>query len=223
MFEIIPVFGLALLDSMSAGTLVIPLMLVLNQRGVKARPLSVYFLTVCLSYFAIGAALLLGLDQLQHVLGRVLSSDPVLWIQLGLGAILLVYGIAAPEPKKVEHSEVRQPRNLSSTAVVGVALSAVVIEVATMVPYLAAIAILTDSGLVMAGRFGVLALYCIVMILPALVLITLVSVFGNRIWNRVERFTAWLERETKITMLWIAAIAGFYLVGNAATKLGFIQ
>lgn len=223
MLEILPIFGLALLDSLSAGTLVIPLMLVLNQRGVKIRPLTVYFLTVCLSYFAIGAALLLGLDQLQDVLARVLSSEPVLWIQLGLGAILLVYGVAAPDPKKVDHSEVKQPRNLSTSAIVGVGLSAVAIEAATMVPYLAAIAILTDSGLAMAGRFGVLAAYCLVMIVPALIVIGLVAIFGNRVWERVERMVAWVERETQVTLLWIAAIAGFYLIANAVTKLGLIS
>lgn len=222
MFSTLSILGLALLDSLSAGTLVIPLVLVLNQRGVKVHPLAIYFLTVCLSYFAIGVVILLGLNQVRDALGDVLNSDPVTWLKLIVGAGLLAYGLVAPDPKKTEGTEVRQPRNLSTVAMVSLALSAVAIEAATMLPYLAAIAILSDAELAMLPRLSVLALYCVVMILPALACITAVTVLGDRIWPRVEKFVRWVERETKVTLMWIAAIAGIYLIATAASQLGWI-
>lgn len=222
MLSTLSILGLALLDSLSIGTFVIPLMLVLNQGGVKVRPLTLYFFTVCVSYFLIGATLLLGITRLQDALTGVLSSDPIMWFQLVIGILLLLYGVFAPDPKKAEGSEVRQPRNLTDTAVIGLALTAVVLEAATMVPYLAAIAILSDAAIGMTVRLGVLALYCLVMTLPALICIGLLSIFGERIWARVERFANRAERETKITLMWIAALIGIYLIGNAAQQLGWI-
>lgn len=223
MFSTLAVLGLALIDSLSAGTLIIPLMLVLNQRAVNVRVLSVYFSTVCVGYFLIGASILLGLVQVQDALTEILTSDPILWIQLVLGALLLAYGVFAPDPKKSGEAEVRQPRDLSVVGVMSLALTAVAIEVATMVPYLAAIAILSDAAIGTLARLGVLAAYCVVMIVPALVCIALIATFGERIWPRVERFLRWAERETRVTMLWVAAIAGIYLIANAANQLGWID
>lgn len=216
---ILPLFGLALLDSLSAGTFVIPLMLVLNQRGVHARPLAVYFGMVCVSYFMLGVAILFGLGSLGDLLGNVLDSDPVLWVQLAIGVGLAAYGIFAPDPKKVEDASIRQPRNLSDVAMVGLAMGAVVVEAATMVPYLAAIAILSDSDLGQPSRIVVLAVYCLVMILPALVAISLVAAFGERIWPRINKIAAWIERETKVTLLWISVLVGLYLINSAVQQL----
>lgn len=219
MSSVLPVFGLALIDSLSAGTLVIPLLLVINQRRVVVRPLAAYFLTVCTLYFLIGVGILLGIEQLQDVLTRVVTSDPALWTQLGIGVVLLAYGILAPDPPKAESFEASQPKSLATGAIVSLAVAAVAIEAATMVPYLAAIGFLSDSALGTSARLGVLALYCLVMILPAVICITLLHIFGERIWARMERFLQWAERETKITLLWVAAIAGLWLIGNSVTGL----
>lgn len=223
MLSFLTIFGLALLDSMSAGTLVIPLALVMKQRGVQIRPLAVYFGTVCVSYFLLGVAILFGLEQLSDSLSGVLESDPVLWLQLVIGAVLLLYGVFTPEPPKSDGTmQVRQPRDLTNVSMIALALGAVVLEAATMVPYLAALTILGDAPIGQPLRLLILALYCFVMIVPALIAIVLVAVFGERIWSRLGRFVTWIERETKITLLWIAAIIGIYLIVNAVQKLGLL-
>ena len=64
-------------------------------------------------------------------------------------------------------------------------------------------------------RLLVLAGYCLVMILPALVLIGLAGAVGDRVWPRLERFIPVLEREARTTLLWIAAIAGGWMAVSA--------
>ena len=51
--------GLALVDSTSFGTLVLPLMMLLAPQ-VRTRNLVVYLLTIAVFYFGVGVALLAG-------------------------------------------------------------------------------------------------------------------------------------------------------------------
>jgi hypothetical protein len=220
--SVISILGLALVDSLSVGTLVIPLALVLNQRRVKVRPLTVYFATISVSYFLLGAAILLGLVQARGFLSDVLNSDPALCAQILIGAVLLLYGVLAPSPKSTEQSRIRQPRDLSTIGMMGLAFSAVVVEAATMIPYLAALAILSNLPLGNAGRLGVLAVYCLVMILPASIAITVVARFGDRIWAKLEQLIHRFENESKLTIRWMIAIIGVYLMVRSVNGLGLL-
>ena len=51
MGSVIAVVGLALLDSLSLGTLVIPLALIVHWRAVKVPALTAYLITVAAVYF----------------------------------------------------------------------------------------------------------------------------------------------------------------------------
>lgn len=52
--------GLALVDSTSIGTLIIPIFLMLSNRPALGRRALVYLTTVACFYFVIGVALVLG-------------------------------------------------------------------------------------------------------------------------------------------------------------------
>lgn len=60
MGSVIAVVGLALLDSLSLGTLVIPLALIVHWRAVRVPALTTYLLTVAAVYFLLGLGILLG-------------------------------------------------------------------------------------------------------------------------------------------------------------------
>jgi len=96
--DLLALTGLALLDSMSLGTLVIPVVLVLSRRRVDVVPLVIYFATVVLIYFALGVAIALGFDLVSDVAGRVWDSEPAQWFKLIAGVGLLAFGILAPDP-----------------------------------------------------------------------------------------------------------------------------
>ena len=54
--------ALALVDSLSAGTLVIPIVLLLSWQQLRVGDYAVYLATIALSYGALGIALLLGVS-----------------------------------------------------------------------------------------------------------------------------------------------------------------
>lgn len=213
--------ALALVDSTSLGTLVIPLLLVVRSREVQVRSLSIYLATVVGLYFLVGVALLFGAQAVADRVGDVLSARPVQWMQLALGVLLALYGIFANKlPWAGRRADV--PSQRSAKAMVALGVASVAVELATMLPYLAAIGLIASLDTVLPVRLAVLLAYCLVMILPAVLLIALAAAFGARIWGRLERFIAWVEKQVAETMLWIAALVGIYLAASAAASLGLI-
>lgn len=101
MGDLLALAGLALLDSLSVGTLVIPLALVVSRRRVDVGPLTVYLVTVVAIYFALGVALVLGIEALTGPFLRAFEAEPAQWVKLALGVVLLAFGILAPDRKSV--------------------------------------------------------------------------------------------------------------------------
>ncbi|MDO4920154.1 GAP family protein [Kocuria sp.] len=214
MIELLALVGLALLDSTSLGTLIIPLVLVIARRRVDVAPLAVYLGTVVAIYYALGAALMAGYDVLIGPLSRAWSSDAGIWVRLAIGVVLILVGVLSPTPAP-RQGPVPQPRSLSLAAMVALGAGAALTEAATMLPYLAANGIITGMPIGWPVRLLVLAGYCLVMIMPAIVLIGLAATFGNRVWPRLERLVPRLEREAKVSLLWAAALVGIFLIRGA--------
>lgn len=84
-----------------------------------------------------------------------------------VGALLLT-GVAAIGARAAAVAD--RPWGSWVQLVVGVALVAGLVEVASMLPYLAAIGFLSQSSLSLPGRAGLLVGYCLVMVTPALLL-----------------------------------------------------
>ena len=220
--DLLSLIGLALLDSLSLGTLVIPVALAIRQQRVEFRPQTLYFLTVCAAYFTLGIALLLGMDTLFEALTDILRTPPALWARLIIGIGLAAFGIFAKNPKKRTPEEIADqpaPKSLSTWAVIALGLSAAAAEAATMVPYLAAIGIMGNMGNPWPVRLAILAGYCFIMIVPALIILTAIAIFGPRIFPRVRRLLATFEYEAKVTLLWIAAIIGVQWTITAAVQI----
>ena len=104
-------------------------------------------------------------------------------------------------------------------ALAGLAVGAGLVEVASMLPYLAALGLIgtqgpgwPTSGLWVLG-------YCLVMILPALVL-TAARVFASRLVERpLGRLDGWLTRNAASTTAWVVGIVGFLVARDAIGRL----
>ena len=82
MSSVIPVVGLALLDSLSLGTLVIPLAFIVHWRAVKVPALTAYLITVAAVYFLLGLGILFGFASLGSVAERVTQTEAVSYTHL---------------------------------------------------------------------------------------------------------------------------------------------
>ncbi|WP_459587503.1 GAP family protein [Corynebacterium camporealensis] len=210
--------GLALLDSLSVGTLVFPLVLIVRKRRVDLPALGTYLGTVGAVYFALGVGLLLGINALAEFFSALAGTDAFSWITLALGVALAAFGILAPNPRKKDRSSSGTAEKADTTsgrglvAMVALGLGASLTEAATMLPYIAAMGIISSTSLAFAA-------YCLVMMVPVLVVIVLAAAFGPRVFARVERAIPRLEYEAKVTLLWIAAIVGVYMAITSAAAL----
>lgn len=247
--------GLALVDSLSVGTLVIPVLLMLAPRLRPAR-IVLYLAAIAVFYLAVGIAALSGFEVIADAARGLLESTPGRIAQLIVGVGLLVgsffigsgdaerrrarasvparatVSAASGAPASAPAEEERMPGRVTRWrdrlagdgvhpgVVVAVALGAGVVELATMLPYLAAMGALVESPLPFEARVLALAAYCAVMIAPAALLLLVRIVARRLVEAPLRRLAAWLEREGAETTGWIVGIVGFLIARGAASELG---
>lgn len=230
---------LALVDSTSFGTLLIPIWFLLTPGRVRVARLLVFLGTVATFYLAVGLALTAGAGAVLERTAGALDGPAATTVQLVLGVGLLVASFAIEPPKALggaRRAERRPGRLLrwrervmtaeggaaTYGSVAVLALTATALELATMLPYLAATGLIASSDLAPAGRVGVLAAYCLVMVLPALVLLGLRLVARRLVEAPLARLAAWFERTGAETTAWVVGIAGFLVARDAAARLPWL-
>ncbi|MBQ0903674.1 GAP family protein [Micromonospora sp. U21] len=221
--------GLALVDSTSIGTLFIPVWLLLAPGTVNARRILVYLGTIAVFYFAVGLLLAVGGSRLADVLGGAIDNRPVLWAQLVLGVGLFALSFRYDGKRRPRGGGVLRWRDRvtagdsSARWLVGLALLAALAEVATMLPYLGAVGLLTTSGLGAAEIVGLLAGYCLVMVLPAVLLLGARMAWPSLVEPVLVRLNAWIVRHSGGMLGWILGIAGFLIARDAAVRLDLFE
>jgi hypothetical protein len=222
-----PLVVLALIDSTSFGTLLIPIWLMLHPGPLRAGRLLVFLGTVATFYFAVGVAVAAGASALLPNLAAIADSRPFLWVQLTLGVALLFLSFRLGKKKDGEEGGGRLSRwreraltTGSVTGLIGLALTAVAIELGSMLPYLAAIGLITTAQLPIVQIVVIMAGYCLVMILPALVLLGARVALRHRIEPLLQRISRWLANSE--TLAWVVGIVGFLLARDAVARLGLI-
>lgn len=228
--------ALALADSTSIGTLIIPLWLLLRPRW-RSSLILVYLASITAFYLLVGLVLMAGLATVLPSLLGALDHPAVSWTQLVLGVGLLAFSFwidpkaAAKRAAKAGRPAEETPRwqqridRAAATPVgmMSLALGAGLVEVATMLPYLAAIAIITSSGLSALGSALTLAGYTLVMVVPALALMIARLGAGQRINAALDRLGAWLAKHTGSSIAWIVGIIGVLLAWDAVDRLNLIS
>ena len=224
--------GLALIDSTSAGTLLIPLWMLLEP-SLRVRQFLVYLGTVAGFYLVVGLVLMAGAGTLRGLLAD--AGDVVGWAQLVLGAALFLASFWF-DPKRVRARRARRggvdaaqrwrarlsTAEGSPRAMAGLALVAVGIEVFSMVPYLAAVGLLTAADVGAPVRVALLTGYVVVMVLPAVLLLGVRAALGSRIERPLQRVSAWMSRHLDGALGWVLAIIGVLLVRDAVIRLDLI-
>lgn len=219
---------LALVDSTSMGTLVIPvILLVVGQGGalrIAGRTL-LYLAVIGLFYLLLGIALLAGLLPLIESFGYLLAS-PAVMLALAVSGVLLVVWSFRLDPKSVRkrggdpEASARRWTDRARRAsgrpglLISLALLAGVVEAASMIPYLAAMGIIADMGIGLGGGALVLVGYCAVMIVPGAVLCGVRAALGARADAFLDRVHEWAVKNVTSAFSWVVGIIGVIILLN---------
>ncbi|GEA85760.1 MAG: GAP family protein [Cellulomonas sp.] len=225
--------GLAIVDSVSLGTLGMPVWM-LAQPRVRTRAVVVYLATIAAFYWAVGVALLAGLQAVIEGFADV-ESRVLDWVQLVVGvglfaASFLFDGAIARRRRERRERSGRVSRwqrarqrivgeDASPRVAAGVAIGAGVVELATMLPYLGAIGLLTANGVGLAAGSLVLVGYALVMVLPASVLLVARLALARQVEPTLQGMNGWFERRGGDVLAWTLGIVGFLVATDAVGRL----
>jgi hypothetical protein len=204
---------------------------------VRVGRILVFLGTVTLAYFAIGLAILIGASALFDVFAGVAESRAFLIAQLAVGVVLFTLSWTMDSKKARERAAERERdgggritrwraramgegEGGSVGALVGLALAAVLVEAASMLPYLAGIGIITAQGPGWPGDAALLLGYCLVMVAPALILTVGRIVARSALEGPLRRLDGWLTRNARSTTAWVVGIVGAVLGLRALGELG---
>lgn len=220
---------LALVDSTSFGTLLVPVWLLLAPGRLRAGRVLAYLATVAVAYLAVGVVVMLGAGAFLDRFGDALDSRAATIVQLLLGIGLFALSFRFdPKRRRAGSGGVARWRDRVVTGsasagwLVGLALLAVLAEIATMLPYLGALTMLTTSDLTAAGKALLLVAYCLVMVLPAVVLVLARALARARVEPLLHRVNRWFGEKATGATGWLLGIAGFLVARDAAARLWFL-
>ncbi|GAA3533688.1 GAP family protein [Aeromicrobium panaciterrae] len=225
-----PLVLLALVDSTSFGTLLIPIWLMLAPGRLRPGRIIVFLATVAAFYLVLGLALVAGLDAFSEQLSDAFDTKPAQVVQLLVGVGLLVAAFRLPGGTSAGESgrftvwrERAVGEDGSTGGLMALAVTAAVIEAASMLPYLVAIGLIGAADLSWPSTVLVLAGYCLVMILPALVLLAVRIRAATRVEPVLQRINGWMVRNGPENTAWIVGLVGFYVAATALNGLGVLD
>ncbi|WP_171918941.1 GAP family protein [Glutamicibacter halophytocola] len=230
---------LALIDSTSIGTLVIPLWLLLRGRREAIVKVLVYLGVIAVFYWVVGVLLRSGLllvdpGIFEHRFSRVAG--------LAVGALMIIWALSYRTDAQKEASARKKakapaggpaqglepasesaplPRRLrgrvgaaldTRTGLIALALFAGLLELPTMLPYLAAVGVMQGTGWSAGLQLAALAGYCLVMIVPALLLVAARALAGARIELWMQKLGDKAGAYAQETLGWVVGIGGFLLI-----------
>ena len=202
--------GLAFLDASTLSTLLIPLWLLARPGAFEPRRLVTYLTVTAVTDLLLGTAVLILAHQLIDSYLQTLQTPTADRVIIGLGVLVIVMGIIGVFRGRRETksgpsaiTRLRDRALATNTSTATLALSAIVVEAATMWPYLVGISLIAANGPGLPWDIFWLAFYNVIMILPAAVLTwarakypdqtdLLLSKTKETMTGSGSTFTAWL-------------------------------
>lgn len=213
---LLSVGALSLLDILSPATLGVTVYLLLTERDRLITRLLVYLFTVAGFYFLVGAALMLGLDAVLQSVTGIFQNRTVSWVMAVTGGVLFAASFLVPTKKTTEP---RRPRSKSLGAMIGLGFTTSLLEVATALPYFAAIGLMTSAQLTPVQWVPVLAAYNVIMVLPPFLLLGAQLAFGRMMQRPLEKLRVKIAQSSGSVLSWVLCIAGLILVLNSIDNL----
>ena len=163
--------------------------------GPRPGPRTTAFaLAALLTTFLLGIAIAFGLAALVTSLLPSPSDTLKFALLTAVGVILAIGGVLVwAGRRRLAASQGPKKRRITSTgsaALLGAGIAGV--ELLSAFPYFAAIAMIVGADISAPSKIGLLLLYCVVYVLPLLVIAVLCLVVGDRAEAKLQPASAWL-------------------------------
>ena len=201
------VLFLAVIDSINPSAIVVTLYLLSNARSRALVQVAVYVCAIFITYLLLGVMMVLGIGVLLQSLGGVLRSRPGLIAQSLVGLALLVYSVTASS-NRLSSQVVARPSASTYAALVMLGVGVTALELPTAVPYLAAIALISEAELPIRAWAPLLGMYNLIFVLPPIALLVGHLVLQKRLAEPYAALRQRLENGARETMLWVAGLVG---------------
>lgn len=202
---------LALLDMFSPSIIGVSVYILLVAKKKQTRLLLTYLMTVGLFYFSTGIFLMLGLGVIFSPISNLLDSYSARLIMTIVGGVLFIGSWLVP---KRTASGSPKPKSLHVSSMVALGFTTSILEVATALPYFAAIGILTSNQIVFYEWLPLLAGYNLVMIAPGIILLCLHLLFRRFMNKPLRKIQTLFDQRTSSTLSWIMFFVGLILLIN---------
>lgn len=201
------VLFLAVIDSINPSAIVVTLYL-LSMAGARALvQVGVYVGAIFITYLLLGVMMVLGIESLLPSLSGVLRSRAGLIAQNLVGLMLLVYSLTASTNRQ-SSPVIARPSASTFAALVMLGVSVTAMELPTAIPYFAAIAVISESGLPVRAWAPLLGIYNVIFVIPPIALLVGHLVLQGRLAQPYAALRQRLESGARETMLWVAGLVG---------------
>ncbi|KGR89008.1 GAP family protein [Lysinibacillus boronitolerans] len=210
--EIMLVIGaLALLDMFSPSIIGVSVYVLLVAKKQQIRLLLTYLMTVALFYFSTGIFLMLGLGVIFNPISNLLDSYSARLIMTIVGAALFIGSWLVPKRKT---NGAPKPKSLHVSSMVALGFTTSILEVATALPYFAAIGILTSNQIEFYEWLPILAGYNLIMIAPGIILLCFHLLFRRFMNKPLRKIQTLFDQRTSSTLSWVMFFVGLILLIN---------
>lgn len=206
--------ALAILDMFSPAVIGVTVYILLVAKKQQSRLIITYIATVAFFYFATGIFLMLGLDVIFDPVTDMLSGNVARKVMTIIGAVLLIGSWFVPKKQAIGTPK---PKSFRVSAMVALGITTSLLEVATALPYFAAIGIMTNSKLAFYEWLPILAGYNFMMITPALILLCLHIVFRRFMLGPLRNLQAIFDKNTSSALSWMMFFVGLILLMNGGS------
>lgn len=201
--------GLALLDTLSPTIIGVTLFLILTDNRNLTSRLLAYLLTVGLLYFSLGIIMMLGLNFIIETFSNIFQNKIVSWVIFIVGVILFIASFFIPANKQ---SNIPKPKTQSIFSIIIIGITTFIIEAGMALPYFAAIGLLTTIDMPFYQWLPIIAVYNIIMVLPALLLFLGYKLFGKWINPTLVNLRNKISSGSSSALSWMMCIVGVILI-----------
>ena len=203
--------ALAILDMFSPAIIGVSVYMLITVKAKAVKLLLSYLLTVVLFYFCIGLVLMIGIDFIIDPLANIFNHEAAKILLTVIGGLLFIGSWFVPKKKNVQSPK---PKKFTVAGMIALGLTTSIFEVATAIPYFAAIGLMISNHFSPLEWLPILIGYNVMMIFPALALLFLFVLSRRFAQKPLNYLQSLAQKNTSSALSWIMCIAGLIMVVN---------